>query len=83
MWGEEVPSLRCAPAQRQAWRRAGPTASNVMRVVETSSPRPVPRPPHFFRKASFGTASLYPTCWELCEEGWPGCTSPGWELGRG
>lgn len=65
MWGGEVPSLCHAHAQRQAWLRAGPTASNMMCVVETSRPSPVSRPPHFFRKASFGTASTYQTYLEL------------------
>lgn len=62
MWGEEVPSLPRAHALRQAWLRAGPTASNMMCVVETPRPSPVSRPALFFKKASFGTVSIYPTC---------------------
>lgn len=78
MWGEEVPALRCARAQRQAWLRAGPTAaSNMMCVVETPRPSPVSRSANFFRKASFDRVSIYPACLELCEERWPGCTSHG------
>lgn len=83
VWGEEVPSLHCAPAQSQAWLRAGHTTGDMMCVLESPRPSPVSRAAHFFRNASFGSASIYPACSEpfrgseLCEEGWPGCSCHG------
>lgn len=84
MWGEEVPSLPRAHALRQAWLRAGPTASNMMCVVETPGPAQSPdqlfslERPALVQSPSIQLAQSVPS-WdsELCEEGWPCCTSHG------